>query len=113
MTTSDSGTPEPGPDAGVADIQADIEATRNELGQTVEALSAKLDFKQQAKQKVDDTKELLGDTMNTVRAKGSEVSAQVVGAATDDDGSVRPVVPVTAAVLVAAIVGVLIWRRRR
>ena len=61
MTDPDPGKPEPGPDAGVENIQADIEATRNELGQTVEALSAKLDVKHQAKQKVDDTKELITD----------------------------------------------------
>jgi len=48
MSNTDPGRPEPGPDASVEDIQADIEATRTELGQTVEALTAKLDVKQQA-----------------------------------------------------------------
>jgi hypothetical protein len=113
MTDPDPGRPEPGPDAGVEDIQADIEATRNELGQTVEALSAKLDVKQQAKQKVDDTKELIADKARTVRAKGSEVGSHVVDVATDDEGSVRCVVPVAALALVAAVVGVVIWKRRR
>jgi hypothetical protein len=36
---------EPGRDADIRDIQADIERTRGELGQTVEALSANLDAK--------------------------------------------------------------------
>jgi len=113
MTDPDPDKPEPGPDAGVEDIQADIEATRNELGQTVEALSAKLDVKQQAKQKVDDTKELIANKTQTVRSKSSEVGSQVVDVATDDEGSIRPVVPVAALALVAVIVGVVIWRRRR
>ena len=113
MTDPEPGKPEPGPDAGVEDIQADIEATRTELGQTVEALSAKLDVKHQAKQKVDDTKELIIDKAQDVRSKGSEVGSQVVNAATDDKGSIRPAVPVAALALVAVIVGVVIWRRRK
>ena len=36
-------SPEPGPDAGIDDIQADIEHTRKELGETIGALSAKAD----------------------------------------------------------------------
>lgn len=42
--------PEPGLDAGVEDIQADIERTRAELGQTVQALSAKADVAERAKE---------------------------------------------------------------
>ena len=44
-------SPEPGPDAGIDDIQADIEHTRKELGETIEALSAKADVKGRVKQK--------------------------------------------------------------
>jgi hypothetical protein len=112
MTDPDPGKPEPGPDASVDDIQADIEAARNELGQTVEALSAKLDVKQQAKQKVDDTKGLIVDKAQTVRSKSSDVGSRVVDVATDDEGSVRPVVPVAAVALIVVIVGVVIWKRR-
>jgi hypothetical protein len=39
-----------------AEIQADIEATREELGDTVEALTEKADVKKQAKRKVDEAK---------------------------------------------------------
>lgn len=113
MTDPEMGTPEPGPGASVDDIQSDIEATRNELGQTVEALAAKLDVKQQAKQKVDDTKHVIADKAESVRSKGVEVGSQVVDAATDAEGSVRPVVPAAALAVVAVIVGVVIWRRRR
>ena len=112
MTAADPSRPEPASDASVDDIQADIDATRDELGETVEALSAKLDVKQQAKQKVDDTKEVIADKVQTLRSKGSDVGAHVVDAATDDGGSVRPVVPIAALALIAAIVGVVIWKRR-
>ena len=53
MTTDQTPlSPEPGPDAGIDDIQADIEHTRKELGETIEALSAKADVKGRVKQKV-------------------------------------------------------------
>ena len=42
-------SPEPGPDAGTADIQSDIERTRGELGETVEALSGKFDVADRAR----------------------------------------------------------------
>jgi hypothetical protein len=112
MTAADPGRPEPSPGASADDIQADIEATRGELGETVEALSAKLDVKHQVQQKVDDTKEVIAHKVETVRSKGSEVGTHVVAAATDDRGSVRPVVPIAAVALGAAFVGVVIWKRR-
>ena len=40
MTETNGARPEPGPDAGIDDIQADIEHTRKELGETVQALGA-------------------------------------------------------------------------
>ena len=49
-------SPEPGPDAGIDDIQADIEHTRKELGETIEALSAKADVKGRVKKKAADTR---------------------------------------------------------
>lgn len=44
-----AGLPAPGPDAGIDDIQADIEHTRAELGATVEALSTKLNVADKVK----------------------------------------------------------------
>jgi hypothetical protein len=117
MTAPEPHRSEPEPDAGVDDIKAgikaDIEATREELGQTVEALSAKLDVSHQAKQKVDDAKAVVVDKVDTLRAKGSDVGSQVAGAATDDRGSLRPAIPAVALAVAAVVVGILIWRRRR
>lgn len=41
--------PEPGPDAGISEIQSDIEHTRSELGDTVGALSDKFDVADRAR----------------------------------------------------------------
>lgn len=55
---SDSSSPRPDlpSDAGVDAIQADIEQTRKELGETVNALSAKADVTGRVKEKVNETR---------------------------------------------------------
>lgn len=115
--------PEPGPDAGIDELQADIEITRHQLGETVAALSAKADVSGRAKQKVADT---VADTKDAVAEKASEAThvvaekAHIVqttshDAVIDDDGSVRQNAKIAAlaAVGIAAVVGVVVWRRRR
>jgi ElaB/YqjD/DUF883 family membrane-anchored ribosome-binding protein len=103
MTAPDRPDPdrrtEPGPDAGVEDIEADIEATRQELGETVEALSAKLDVKQQARNKVDETKQRVAEKAHTAQL-----------AVTDNPQKSVPVAAAIAAVVV--VIGVIVWRRR-
>jgi hypothetical protein len=97
MATPPDPRPEPGPDAGIDELQADIEATRAELGETVGALSDKLDVKGRAQQKVVDTKEAVAqrshDAVDTVKTK--------------------PAIPVGVLIAVAATVAVVLWRRRR
>jgi ElaB/YqjD/DUF883 family membrane-anchored ribosome-binding protein len=104
--------PEPGPDAGIDEIQADIERTRDQLGETVGALSSKLDVKERAKQKATDTKELITEKVHAIEAKAPELSTGAVNAATDDKGSVKPIVPCTVVATVAVILGIVIWKRR-
>jgi hypothetical protein len=82
--SAENTSPPPGPDAGIDDIQADIEQTRKALGETVEALSAKADVKARAKQKATDAKARL----------------------TDGAG------PIAALVATAVIIGIVLWRRR-
>jgi ElaB/YqjD/DUF883 family membrane-anchored ribosome-binding protein len=91
--------PEPGPDAGVDDIESDIEATRQELGETVEALQAKLDVKQQARDKVDATKQRVADKAHTAQL-----------AVTENPQKSMPVAAAVAAVVV--VIGIIVWRRR-
>ncbi len=101
MSQPESARPEPGPEANIDDIQTDIEQTRKDLGETVEALSAKMDVKQRTKDKAAETKEAVVD------------KAHAVQHATIDDGRAKVTVPVAA----VAVVGVgalvwLLWRRR-
>lgn len=84
MARPDPLPPEPGPDAGVDDIQADIERTRHQLGATVGTLTEKLDVKKQAQHKAAEMRE-----------------------------QATPAVPIGIFVAVAAVVGIIVWRRRR
>lgn len=99
--TTDHSRPEPGPNAGVEDLQADIESTRKELGETVGALSSKLDVKERSKQKAADTKERVADKAHTARH------------AALDDGQAAKNAPVAVLVLAVAVIGIVVWRRRR
>jgi Protein of unknown function (DUF3618) len=91
--------PEPGPDAGIDDIQADIEQTRKDLGQTVEALSAKLDVKERTKEKATEAKQRVVERADTLKHT-----------ATDNP---KRTVPVLAVVLIGALaIGIVVWRRR-
>jgi len=99
MAAPDPNRPEPGPDASISDIEADVEQTRNELGQTVEALADKLDVKARAQEKVAETKERVVDKADSLRH-----------AATDDP---KRTVPIAAIALLGAVaVGIVVWRRR-
>jgi Protein of unknown function (DUF3618) len=100
MARPDPMPPEPGPDAGIDDIQADIERTRKELGDTVGALSAKLDVKERTKRKAALTKEHVVERAQTVRH-----------VATEDP---RVKVPLIAVLVIGALTaGVVVWRRCR
>jgi ElaB/YqjD/DUF883 family membrane-anchored ribosome-binding protein len=99
MPGAEHARPEPGPDADIDDIQADIEQTRKELGQTVEDLSAKFDVKERTKEKVGETKERVIERADTLRHT-----------ATDNP---KRTVPVIAVLLIGLTIGILVWRRRR
>lgn len=118
MTGSDRTPPEPGPDAGVEDIQADIEQTREELGQIVGALSAKLDVKGRIGQRAVETRARLAaksrDTKDLLLDRAKKARSTAINAATDERGSIKPAVPMTTiAVLAATTIGVGVWIRRR
>jgi hypothetical protein len=89
----------------IDELQSQIEQTREELAETVDALGAKLDVKARAKEKLSST---------TEQARASV--GRAVDSATDDKG--RPTPPVIVAVSAAAVTallvtGVVVWRRRR
>lgn len=99
MTTPNGGRPEPGPSAGIDDIEADIEQTRAELGQTVQALSSKLDVKERTKQKAADTKERVAEKADTLRHTATDNPSRTVA--------------IAAVAVLALLAGIVIWRRRR
>jgi ElaB/YqjD/DUF883 family membrane-anchored ribosome-binding protein len=96
--------PTENPDA----IRADIETTRAELGDSVEALAAKADVKSRAKETVAAAKDRAKDTAQvaTERAKGT---AQQVGETVRQ----RPAPVAGALAAVAAAVGAVLMIRRR
>lgn len=105
MTAPDQPRPEPGPDAGVDDLQADIERTRADLGQTTHALTDKLDVKARAGQAAADAKD-------RVVEKAHEAKDTVIEHTTDADGSVKRAVPVVAVAAAVVVLGIVFWRRR-
>lgn len=100
--------PEPTHGASVEEISEDIERTRQEVGETVSALTDKLDVKGRAQAKVADTKERVTDAAETARH-------DVIHAVTDDEGAVKPGLSAAAAVVAtgAVLLGIVVWRRRR
>lgn len=118
-TDSSAPRPELPPDASVDQIQADIEQTRKELGETVDGLSAKADVTGRAKQKISDTQAGIADkathAKEVVAEKAHAVQATARDAVTDESGAVKRSVPVGALIAAAGILvlGVLVVRRRR
>ena len=97
MTGPDPLPSEPPPDAGIEELQADIERTRQELGETVGALTEKLDVKGRAQHKVEETRDELAH-------RTAELG---------DRARRHPAVPAGILVAVVAAVGLTVWIRRR
>jgi cell division septum initiation protein DivIVA len=133
MSEPDQIRPEPGPDADIDDLQTDIEQTRKELGETVEALTAKMDVKERTKEKVAQTKERVAekahDTKERVAEKAHDTKERVAEKAHDtkelvvekahtvqhatlDDGRAKRTIPGAVAIVVGAAVVWFLWRRR-
>ncbi|MBC7632920.1 DUF3618 domain-containing protein [Aeromicrobium sp.] len=56
-----NGATGPGPDATISELESDIERTRQQLGETIDALGAKLDVKAQLRSSADQAKTNLAD----------------------------------------------------
>jgi hypothetical protein len=88
---SGSNTPEGNGPAGIDEIKAEIEATREQLGRTVDELSSRLD----------------------VPARAREKAARAKDTAVETYRESPPLVIGGALVLVGALVGLVVWRRKR
>jgi small-conductance mechanosensitive channel len=113
--TSKAETPE--------ELQAQIEVQREQLAETLDALTEKLDVKTQAQHKVADLKaqarvkatELKATTRSKVAGARSTTRSKVVtvkGRGTTDTGRPRPELLGIAAAGVTALVALVLWRRR-
>lgn len=106
-------SPEPGSDAGTDDLQADIERTREQLGNTVDALTQKLDVKSRAKEGVGEAKDSAAEAVGNARHKISDATSAVAGSDAVQGVRERPVVPaVVAGVVLVAVVAFVVWRKR-
>ena len=105
-TTSAESTENP----GVEQLQANIEQTRQELGQTVDALSAKLDVKSRTKQRMAIAKAQAARGVAVTRQRSGDLAVRSRNAAAyARDRRYAPAVPVAVVVVVAALVA---WRIR-
>ena len=98
MTGTENTNSDPGPDAGVEELRADIEDTREQLGETVSALGAKFDLSGRAENKVAAVKTTVVTTAHNVT----------------ENARAYPAVPAVLAAAVAALfITVALVRRRR
>lgn len=69
-----TGSPEVNGPRDPEQIQSEIESTREELGETIEALAQKADVKAQAKHRIEDTKASMAEKKDELLGKAREAS---------------------------------------
>ncbi|MDN5767338.1 MAG: DUF3618 domain-containing protein [Humibacillus sp.] len=99
----------------VDEIETELQQTREQLAETVDALTAKLDVKARAGDQLAETKERATQALHDSADATKRVLVQGRDAATDDAGKPTVEASAVAAAVVAAVavVVVLLWRRRR
>jgi uncharacterized protein YPO0396 len=99
-----------GTDPGPQELREEIEQTREELGDTVEALAAKTDVKAQAKRKVRATKASVSDTRDELVEKAKGASPDGAAEAASQLSSATRANPVPLAFAGSFLAGFLIGR---
>lgn len=89
-------------------LRAEIQVTRQELGETAEALAAKADVKGRAKDAVEDAKGRAKDAVADVKGRAVETATQAKDAVRK-----RPVPPLIIGVVAAAAIALVIYARKR
>jgi ElaB/YqjD/DUF883 family membrane-anchored ribosome-binding protein len=92
------------------EIQREIEQTREELGETVEALATKADVKGQAKRKLQDTKASVAEKKDQLLTKAKDVSPEGVSSAASETVQAARRNPLPPAAVGAFAVGFLAGR---
>lgn len=108
-----STSPEPGDDATPEQIEADIARTRRELGDTVGALTEKLDPKAQAERQADHLKEQARDQVDRVRTAAQSKVSQGREAMTGLQGRPMGIIAAAAGAATFGAIGLLIARNMR
>ncbi len=97
------------------EIRAEIEQTRDELGDTVEALAAKTDVKARAQDRIHGAKESVSQIVDGVAAKAKAVTPESASAGVQQVGATvqeKPLPFATGGAFVAGLViGWLVGRR--
>jgi ElaB/YqjD/DUF883 family membrane-anchored ribosome-binding protein len=96
-----------------AEIRAEIDQTREELGDTVEALAEKTDVKAQAKAKVEDVKTQAKAKVEEVKAKAAEAAPESPQEGVQQVQTLVKQNPKPAAIAGAALVLFVLWRLLR
>ena len=97
-------------------LEAQIEETREQLGETVEALTAKLDVKGRTKARINETKDRAVEQAHVAGQRAADLTHQAKEAATTEQGKPKPAVSAGAvgvAVAALALVVLTVWRRRQ
>ena len=92
------------------EIRADIERTREELGDTTAAVAQKADVKAQAKAKVDETRQRVADKKDEVLGKAKESSPDSASQLADQAASTARENPLPFAAGAAFVAGFLLGR---
>jgi ElaB/YqjD/DUF883 family membrane-anchored ribosome-binding protein len=101
---TDEGTRDP------AEIRNDIEATRLEVGDTVEALASKADVKSQAQKKVADVKQTLDVKRRELMGKAREATPDSADSAASGVAAKARENPIPIGIAGAFVVGLIVGR---
>jgi ElaB/YqjD/DUF883 family membrane-anchored ribosome-binding protein len=94
-------------------IREEINQTREDMGETLDALTAKLDMKSQAKAKADQAKAQAKATADQAKTMAQDLAGQAKDQAQTVYRQQPKVVIAGAAAIIAILIGVLIRRARR
>ncbi len=110
MTTRQSGGP--GTPTSPEQLRADIETTRQQLGNTVEALAARADVKAAARRKVTETRTTAAAQTGRLTRRAVASASQVRGQAAEAPGSSNVSLVAAAVAVVFTVVAIVAWRHR-
>lgn len=91
-------------------LRQEIEATREQMGDTVEALAAKADVKARAQEKVQETKETVAEKIQEAKERVTQASPETARTAAYDASTRAKQNPIPTAAAGAFLAGVLLGR---